>query len=76
MKPLALSDEQMTAILHAAAPLPVADRDTFLQAIADALRDQPVLGDGLVGRTVREVLERFLRPVFERMQVQPRTKFR
>jgi hypothetical protein len=38
MSPIALSDEQMSAILRAAEPLHVADRSAFLEAVASALR--------------------------------------
>ena len=53
MKPLALSDEQLTAVMRAAVPLPVTDRDAFLTQVAAALQDQSI-GDCLVFRTVRE----------------------
>ncbi len=60
--PLALTDAQMVAVLNAARPIPREDRDHFLQAIADALRDQAMLGDGVVHRTIVEVQRRFLSP--------------
>ncbi len=63
MKPLALSDDQLAAIMSAAASLPVGDRDGFLLAIADALRDQPMLGDGVVHRTIVGLQRRFLSPL-------------
>ncbi len=61
-RPIALSDAQLTMILQAARPLPVEDRDRFLQAIADVLRDQRVLGDGTVHRAIAEVQRRFFDP--------------
>ena len=46
MKPLALSDAQMDAILTAARPLSVADRAAFLEEVAAALESAPTIGDG------------------------------
>jgi len=46
-RPLSLIDQQLTAVLSAAAPLAPPDRNAFLVAIANVLRgeEQP-LGDG------------------------------
>jgi hypothetical protein len=57
MPPLALSDEQLDAVLRAAQPLPVAARDQFLIDLAAALQGQD-LGDGAVYRAIREVQRR------------------
>jgi hypothetical protein len=63
MKPLALTDAQMDAVLAAAAPLLPCDRDAFLRALADALRNEPgELGDGAVHRAIRHVIRPFWRP--------------
>jgi hypothetical protein len=59
--PLSLSDEQLDAVLHAARPLPVEDRDAFLQQVAMALQDQPI-GDGSVHRVVKQVQRQFWNP--------------
>jgi hypothetical protein len=40
MPPLRLSDVQLDAIITAARPLAVRDRDAFLQAVAEALRTE------------------------------------
>ena len=61
MPPLALSDEQMDAVLAAAAPLPVTARDQFLVDLAAALQGQ-VIGDGTVFRVIREVQRKFWDP--------------
>jgi hypothetical protein len=53
-----LTDEQLTAILHAATPLHVADRDAFLQDVATASSAHPMVGDGLVARTCAEAQRR------------------
>ena len=81
MKPIALSDDQLTAIMRAAAPLPPADRGLFLEEVARELQSQPTIGDGVVGRVCAEVQRAYLQPpmVFERRipNVQPHTvKFR
>jgi len=56
-RPLALSDSELTHIMAACRPLSPADRDAFLQHIAAALAALPMLGDGVVARTVREVFK-------------------
>jgi hypothetical protein len=42
MSPIALSDEQLTAVLAAAAPLRPDDRSVFLEAVAMALQGREV----------------------------------
>jgi hypothetical protein len=61
MSPLRLSDSQLDAIMRAAQPLPVHMRDGFLKAVAERLRGQE-LGDGEVGRAIREVQSKFFDP--------------
>jgi hypothetical protein len=48
--PIALTDAQLTAVFEAARPLAVRDRDTFLQAVAEALQARREIGDGDVHR--------------------------
>ena len=50
------------ACISSAEPLPLTDRDRFLQAVADELGTFPAtaLGPGSVGRVVREVQRPFL----------------
>jgi hypothetical protein len=54
MPPLALSDDQLTAIMQAAAPLPFHRRAAFLEEIAAQLRGREI-GDGLVHRVIAQV---------------------
>jgi hypothetical protein len=61
MSPLSLSDDQMDAVMRAAAPLHPADRSAFLERMAERLRGIEVLGDGLVARIAREVQREFFR---------------
>jgi hypothetical protein len=72
-RPLALSDEQMSAILTAAEPLPPDLRSPFLAAVAHALQGREPLGDGLVFRTIRELQREFFRaPDLKRNTALPR----
>jgi hypothetical protein len=59
--PISVSDEQLTMIFNACAPLQVGDRDPFLRALAVALRREPVIGDGMLGRLLRDLQHEFLR---------------
>jgi hypothetical protein len=49
--PLRLTDDQLAAVLRAAEPLAVGDRDAFLRDVAAALQGQE-LGDGTVYRVI------------------------
>jgi hypothetical protein len=61
--PIRLSDAEMSAVLDAAKPIHVNDRDEFLRAIAHALNGQGgQLGPGTIFRIAREVQARFLVP--------------
>jgi hypothetical protein len=55
MPPLALTDDELDAIMRAAAPLQPHQRDGFLQDIAVALAALPMLGPGVVHRAIAEV---------------------
>jgi hypothetical protein len=55
---LKLSDSQMDAVLAAAQPLAVQDRDAFLKDVAARLTALPHPGDGIVHRVVAEVQRR------------------
>jgi len=59
--PISLSQPQFLAIANAAAALFPADRDPFIAAMAAALEGLP-LGDGSVGRAIRDVQCRFSHP--------------
>jgi hypothetical protein len=61
VQPLKLTDEQMDAVLRAAEPLHPVDRSPFLEALAAQLRGRD-LGDGMVGRAIRDVQRKFFRP--------------
>jgi hypothetical protein len=62
-RPIAVSDEQMSAILNAAAPLQPFERSVFLASLANRLRSEPEpVGDGLLHRLVREVIREVWTP--------------
>jgi hypothetical protein len=54
-RPIALTDEQMSAVLAASHPLPADRRSAFLEHVARELANAPMLGDGAVHRVVAEV---------------------
>jgi hypothetical protein len=58
MAPIRLTDAQLDAVLAAARPLRVVDRDAFLQDVAAALQGRPDLGDGDVYRAIADVQRR------------------
>jgi hypothetical protein len=62
-RPIAVSDHQLSQIMAAAAVLAPSDRDRFLRALADALRNEPgELGDGVLGRAIKHVIKPYFRP--------------
>ena len=65
MSPLALTDEEMDAVLQAAAPIEPAHRDAFLRDIAAELAKCPAeeLGPGSVFCIVRDVQRRHFTPL-------------
>jgi hypothetical protein len=59
--PLQLTDDQLDAIMRAAAPLARDAREPFLEAVAARLRDREI-GDGTVYLAIREVQRRHFDP--------------
>jgi hypothetical protein len=62
MSPLKLTDDELDAVLAAARPLDVGDRDAFLQAVAAALQGAGEIGPGVVHRVCAELQRRFWDP--------------
>jgi len=52
MQPIALTDDQLNAVLAAAHPLEHHAREAFLREIAQLIQEQPTLGDGLLHRLI------------------------
>jgi hypothetical protein len=48
--PLALSDEELAAVMGAAKPLPARDRPAFLEDVASELANYPEIGPGVIGK--------------------------
>jgi len=63
--PLALTDEQITAIFAASHPLPRDVRGPFLEACARELAALPEIGDGVVHCVVADVQRRYFDPPIE-----------
>jgi hypothetical protein len=54
MKPIGLTDPQLDMVYAAAKPLDPDLRGPFLESVAQALTNEPMLGDGAVHRACRE----------------------
>jgi hypothetical protein len=74
--PLRLSDDELTAVMAAARPLPVERRDSFLQEIAHTLRECGELGPGVVYRVCAEVQRRHDPPDLSRDASGMKSKYR
>jgi hypothetical protein len=59
--PLALTDDQLRQIMHAARPLRPRDRDAFLRALAAELHGREI-GPGSLGRAIAIVQRQFFDP--------------
>jgi hypothetical protein len=59
---LQLTTSQIDIIHSAAAPLPKRDQTMFMHRVAELLREEPELGDGVVHRVVRVVQQQFWQP--------------
>lgn len=62
MSPIRLSDSELDAVLAAARPLAVEDRDAFLRQVAEALQRCRELGPGSVYRAIAETQRAFIDP--------------
>ena len=52
---LGFTDGQMSAVTSAAAPLHPRDRSTFVEAVAARFVNRDEIGDGELGRALREL---------------------
>ncbi len=61
---ISLSDEQLAELMRLCGPLQPSERAAYLEAVAERLRAEPVIGDGSVHRVCVEVLQarRFWQP--------------
>jgi hypothetical protein len=53
--PIGLTDEQMSAVLAASCPLPANRRSAFLEHVARELANAPMIGDGMLHRTIMQM---------------------
>jgi hypothetical protein len=60
--PISLTDEQLHAVMRAAAPLLPSDRGPFLEEVARELAALPDIGDGALHRVVATVQRRHFDP--------------
>jgi hypothetical protein len=58
--PLALTDDELSAVQRAAAPVHPQQRDAFLKALAEELERHRVVGPGVVFRAASELQRRFI----------------
>jgi len=58
-RPIALSDDELSAIINAAKPLHPVQRDLFLRAVAEAITALPMVGPGSIHRAIVELQKRF-----------------
>jgi hypothetical protein len=57
--PLALNDDEYSAVMQAAQPVHPLQRGAFLEALAQELEKHPVVGPGVVHRCAAELQRRF-----------------
>jgi hypothetical protein len=62
VKPIALSEQQMSAIFAASHPIAPHLRSAFLKHVANELAQAPELGDGLLHRTIMRVQRVYFDP--------------
>ena len=60
LPPLALTDDELSAVQRAAAPIHPQQRDAFLKVLAVELERHPVVGPGLVHRLAGELQRRYV----------------
>ena len=61
MSPIRLSDAELDAVMAAARPLAINQRDGFLQAVASALQGREI-GPGTVHRVIVETQRQYFDP--------------
>jgi hypothetical protein len=61
-QPIRLSDEEMSALYRAVAPIAVHLRDAFQQDLADELRRYPEIGPGLTYRAIVMLQRKYFDP--------------
>jgi hypothetical protein len=65
MSPLCLTDQQLQILISMARPLAPVDRRHFLEAVAQALAELPMIGDGAVARVCCAAQRKYWRAPIE-----------
>lgn len=60
--PISLSDDELSFIMRVTEPLNPHDRSAYLHALAELLRQEPVIGPGVLYRVAKKLLPEFWRP--------------
>lgn len=60
--PISLSDDELSFVMRITEPLPPSDRSAYLHALAKLLRQEPVIGPGVLCRLAKDLLREFWRP--------------
>jgi hypothetical protein len=60
--PISLSDDELSFIMRVTEPLNPHDRSAYLHALAELLRQEPVIGPGVLYRLAKKLLPEFWRP--------------
>jgi hypothetical protein len=60
--PIPVSDRQLSQIMAAVEPLSPNERSAFLDALAQRLQEERVIGDGSLYRLVREIVHQVWKP--------------
>jgi hypothetical protein len=63
MRPISLTDDQLSAIMVAAGTIDPRRRGAFLRALAEELAGQPVVGDGSLHRAIALLQPKFHDPL-------------
>jgi hypothetical protein len=74
-RPLALTDEQLDLLHRMAWPLAPADRAAFLELVAERLRGQTELGDGVVHRIAVQCQRAFWSPTLDERRARAPSKW-
>ena len=72
--PLALNDNEYSAVMQAAQPVHPLQRGAFLEALAKELERHPVVGPGLVHRCAAELQRHYVIAPEREMSPDPRQR--
>ncbi|KRQ97567.1 hypothetical protein [Bradyrhizobium valentinum] len=70
---ISLSDDEMSAVIDAARPIPSRDRSDFVREVVAELAKYPEIGPGIIGRVVAKIQRAHLNP--PSLRVEPRLRW-